>query len=134
MYSGICGIAVIFLFLSKLGRHFFNISLTDHNLRAILYSSNSINLLRGISCHHCMYFYSGIGSIKFEHTLKYNALNTCMVLQLIWFLDRKHKISKECSFFLLATRLQVVPHIEKCEYPSEYSPGSSSILNLFEFQ
>ena len=61
-YSGIriSGIAVRFL----LWGHFCNISLIHENLRAILYSSNSKNLLRGIFCHHSMHSYSGIGSIE----------------------------------------------------------------------
>ena len=39
---------------------FCKLSLTHENLRAVSYSSNSWNLLWGISCHRCMYSYSGI--------------------------------------------------------------------------
>ena len=47
-------------------------------MRAILYSSNSKNFLWGISCPHCTYSYSGIGSIKRIFSL---SLRTCMFLK-----------------------------------------------------
>ena len=55
------------------GRHFWKLSLTHDNLRVIS-SSNSRNLLWGISCHYCRYCYSGIGSI--ERTLSYRSVMT----------------------------------------------------------
>ena len=51
--------AARFLFLTKL-----SLAHDNCHLRVSLYSSNPKNLFCGISCHNCMYSYSGIGSIK----------------------------------------------------------------------
>ena len=65
------GIAVRFIFEVNLRRHFYKFSLTHDNLRAILYSSNSKNLLRNF-LYYCMYSYFGIGSIERTLTVLQN--------------------------------------------------------------
>ena len=68
--------------VNLLGRTFCKLLLIHDYLVAILYSRNvkvnSKDLLWGSSCHHCMYFYSGIVSIN--RTLNFILFNrsTCL--------------------------------------------------------
>ena len=91
LYSGIrtSRITVRFVFLCK----FWKVLLTHDNLKTILYSSNSKNLLWGISCHHILISYSRIGPI--ERTLHVRELSNINIHILLTILHIFHVTSWE---------------------------------------